>query len=227
MSFPTVIVSGIRRLFFLRRPGVQVLLLDYRVAPEHKYPAANDDCLAAYQWLLKNGFSAKNIVIGGESAGGTLTLMTLLDLRDAGDPLPAAGLVLYWFDPIKFDAESYTSRAEADPFFSRKSFQIPAGCYFDAAAATLPASPLSRSMAGLPGLFVLVGGSEVILDDSIRLAERARAAGVDVALEVWEGMPHGFHAFAANKDLAAALPEAKQAVGHIGEFVNKQLAQAI
>lgn len=193
------------------------------MAPEHRYPAANDDCLAAYRWLLENGFSARNIVVGGESAGGALALMTLLDLRDAGDPLPAAELVLYWFDPIKFDAESYTSRAESEPFFNLKSFQIPAGSYFDASAAKLPLSPLSRELAGLPGLFILVGSDEVILNGSTRLAEQAQAAGVDVTLEIWEGMPHGFHGFAANKDLAELVPESRQAATHIGKFVQKHI----
>jgi len=199
--------------------GVRVLVVEYRLAPEHKYPAANEDCLAAYRWLIENGVSAKNIVIGGDSAGGTLTLMTLLSLRDAGDPLPAAAFMLSPVgDLINFDGESYTSRAELDPMCSLKSSQIIADYFIGPLTVKPPIlSPIRQNLGGLPSLLIQVGDHEVLLSDSTRLAERAKEAGVDVTLEVWDNMWHGFQA------LAAILPEAEQAMNNIGEFIKKHL----
>ncbi|MCL6638841.1 MAG: alpha/beta hydrolase [Firmicutes bacterium] len=202
-----------------RAGGVRVLVVEYRLAPEHKFPAANDDCLAAYRWLVGNGVPADKIIIGGDSAGGTLTLMTLITLRDAGDPLPAAAFMLSPpGDLIHFDGESYISRAELDPICSLKNSQIIAG-YFIGSPAEKPAilSPIRQNLGGLPSLFIQVGDHEVLLSDSVRLAERAREAGVDVTLEVWDNMWHGFQA------LAAVLPEAEQAVNNIGRFIKKHL----
>ena len=200
--------------------GVRVLLVEYRLAPEHKYPAANDDCLAVYRWLIENGVSAKNIVIGGDSAGGGLTLMTLLSLRNAGDPLPAAAFILspFGLDLINFDGESYISRAELDPVCSLKGCQISANYYIDSLTIKPPIlSLINQNLSGLPSLLIQVGDHEVLLSDSTRFAERAREAGVDVKLEVWDNMWHVFQAF------AAFVPEAKQAIDNIGTFVQKHL----
>lgn len=198
--------------------GVRVLVVEYRLAPEHKYPAANEDCLAAYRWLIEQGISAQNIIIGGDSAGGSLTLMTLLSLRDAGDPLPAAAFMLSPFlDLLNFDGESYISRAELD-VSTLEGAKFTAGIYIDAALIPPPPllSPLNQDLRSLPKLFVQVGDHEILLSDATRLTDRARAAGVDVTLEIWEGMCHAFHFF------SAMVPEARQAIDNVGHFVRKQ-----
>jgi epsilon-lactone hydrolase len=192
--------------------GCRVLLFDYRLAPEHKHPAAHDDVLAVYRWLLGRGVSADDIIFGGDSAGASLALMALLALRDAHEPLPRAAYLLSAWDPTCFDAESYTSRAAADPMNDRASFEKSAALYFDVGAPR-PPSLLAQPLAGLPPLLIQVGGDEVILSDSERLAERAKAAGVDVTLEVWEHLWHVFQSF------APIVPEATAAVKRIGAFV--------
>ncbi len=197
--------------------GVRVLVVEYRLAPKHRYPAANEDALTAYRWLIAKGIAAKNIVIGGDSAGGGLTLMTLLSLRDAGDPLPAAAFMLsMWGDLINLDGESYTSRANVDPISTLRGTQIVASYYIDPAAAKPPIlSPIRQNLQGLPPLLIHVGDHEILLSDSTRLAERAQQAGVEVTLEVWDNMWHVFHQF------APIVPEARQAVDNIGKFVQK------
>lgn len=201
--------------------GIPVLLVEYRLAPEHKYPAANEDCLSAYRWLIENGTSPKDIIIGGESVGATLTLMTLLSLRDAGEPLPAAAFLLSLFgDIMTFDGESYTSRAELDPISTLESSETDRSYYLDSStlAAKPPIlSPIRQNLDGLPPLLIQAADHEIVLSDSLRLAERAREVGIDVTLEVWEEMWHCFQAF------AALLPEAKQAVHAIGNFARKHL----
>jgi acetyl esterase/lipase len=199
--------------------GVRVLLVEYRLAPEHKYPAANDDCLAAYRWLIDNGVTSEKIVIGGDSAGGSLAIMTLIVLRDAGDPLPAAAFVMSPpVDLLNFDGESYISRAELDPMNSLKGCQIIADNYIGSTTIKPPIlSPINLDLGGLPPLLIQVGDHEVLLSDSVKLAERTKKANVDVTLEVWDNMWHGFQSF------AAIVPEAKQAVDNIGQFVRKHL----
>ncbi|HBC94798.1 MAG TPA: alpha/beta hydrolase, partial [Pelotomaculum sp.] len=160
--------------FISRASGVRVLLVEYRLAPEHKYPAANDDCLAAYRWLLENGIPAKDIIIGGDSAGGALTVMTLLSLRDAGAPLPAAAFMFSpWTDLVNFDGESYTSRAELDPVTHLKGSKISANLYIGYLTVKPPIlSPVNQDLSGLPALLIQVGDHETLLSDSTRLAER-------------------------------------------------------
>lgn len=198
----------------------RVLLIEYRLAPENKYPAANDDCLAAYRFLINNGISSKNIILGGDSAGGALVLMTLLSLRDAGDQLPAAAFLLSPLgDLINFDGESYKSRAKVDPFYNNnESSHTMSDYYIDNLTVKPPIlSPIKQNLAGLPNLLIQVGDHEVLLNDSTRLAERAKAVGVDVTLEIWPKMWHVFQGF------ASMMPEAKQAVDKIGEFIRKNL----
>ncbi|TEB05987.1 Monoterpene epsilon-lactone hydrolase [Pelotomaculum schinkii] len=204
--------------FISRASGVRVLLVEYRLAPEHKYPAANDDCLAAYRWLLENGIPAKDIIIGGDSAGGALTVMTLLSLRDAGAPLPAAAFMFSpWTDLVNFDGESYTSRAELDPVTHLKGSQMAASFYIDHLTVKPPIlSPINQDLSGLPALFIQVGDHEALLSDSTRLAERAKKDGVDVTLEIWDNMWHVF------QSLAAVLSEAKQAIDNVGRWVQKR-----
>ena len=199
--------------------GVRVLVIEYRLAPEYKYPAANDDCLAAYRLLITGGIPAKSIVIGGDSTGGYLTLTTLLALRDGGDPLPAAAFFLSpHTDFLNYDGESYISRAESDPTGSLSNSRMCADNYFDASRISPPVlSPLHQELDGLPPLFIQVGDDEVILSDSVRLAERAKEAGVDVTLEIWENMWHIF------RFMAYMLPEGEEALRNVGEFVRKGL----
>jgi acetyl esterase/lipase len=199
--------------------GVRVLLVEYRLAPEHPYPAANEDCLTAYGWLIANGVSPNRIILGGDSTGGTLVLMTLLSLREAGDPLPAgAFLISPHTDLLYFDGESYTSRAALDPMGSRKGAQLSAE-YYLGTSPDKPAilSPLHQNLAGLPSLFLQIGEEEVLYSEVVDFAERAKDAGVVVTLEVWDHVWHLFQLF------AAILPEAQQAIDRIGEFVREQL----
>lgn len=197
---------------------VRVLAIDYRLAPENQYPAANEDCLKAYQWLLEKGISPQNIIIGGDSAGGGLTIMTLLSLRDMGVPLPAAAFMLspLGADLIKFDGESYQEKADLDPLNTLECIKAYANYYLGSTGLKPPIA-IEQDLHGLPNLLIQVGSNEVILSDSIRLAERAKAAGVNVELEIWENMWHVFQGF------AFAVPEARRAIKAIGNFVIKNL----
>ena len=199
--------------------GLRVLLVEYRLAPEHKYPAANEDCISAYNWLIKMGIPSNKIIIGGDSAGGFLTLMTLISLRDQGYPLPAATYLLsYYGDVVNFDGESYITRANLDPCLTLKTTRKAVDYYFDAVEKTPPIlSPLRQNLEGLPPLFVQVGDHEIFLSDSTRLAERAQDAGVDITLEIWENMWHVF------QGLAIIMPESKRAIKNIGCFINNSI----
>jgi monoterpene epsilon-lactone hydrolase len=197
-----------------RAAAARVLLIDYRLAPEHPHPAAVEDSTAAYRWLLSIGIQPSRIVIGGESAGGGLTVATLVALRDAGLPLPAAAVCLSpWFD-LEGIGESMTTKAAVDPLIQVDGLRKMAALYLAGQDPRTPlAAPLYANLSGLPPLLIQVGTAEVLLDDSTRLAERARKAGVNVTLEPWEGMIHGWHIF------AMMLPEARQAIDRIGAFV--------
>ena len=200
--------------------GVRVLLPEYRLAPENAFPAANDDCVGIYRWLLRRGVSASDILLAGDSAGGCLSLMTLQALRDAGDALPAAAVLISPVtDCLDYDGESYESRNGPDPFFTPTSLRTLCDHY---AATRHPAravlAPLKQPLKGLPPLFIQAGDAEVLRSDSVRLAERAAEAGVEVRLEVWEHMWHDFQMF------AAMMPEARDAMSRIGAFAREHLA---
>ncbi|WP_170220144.1 alpha/beta hydrolase [Paenibacillus anaericanus] len=200
--------------------GVKVLLVEYRLAPEHPYPAANEDCLFAYRWLLENGYLAQQVIIGGDSVGGSLALMTLLSLRDHAETLPAGAFLLSpHSDLVNLDGESYKSRAELDPTGSLKGNQEILTHYLGKYSGTIPMllSPLRMDLSDLPDILIQVGDHEVLLSDATRFAERASAAGVNVSLEVWDNMWSVF------QFLAYMLPEAQQAIIHIGQFVRKRL----
>ncbi len=205
-----------------RASGVRVLLPDYRLAPENPFPAANEDCLAAYEWLLKNGVSAGNIVLGGDSAGGCLALMTLLSIKEKGLPMPAAAFFLSPLtDAVHHDGESYATRAEADPWFTPASVPAHMARYIgNKPPAVQPAilSPVRMDLSGLPPLLIQVGDDEILLSDSTRLAERAQKAGVDATLEV---CPHMWHVF---QTFGVMVPEARDAVDRIGAFVRRKLS---
>jgi len=158
------------------------------------------------------------LAISGDSAGGGLTLATLLALRDAGEPLPAAGVPLSAWTDMEGTGETMKTKASVDRMIQPDRLKETADWYANGADMQQPhMSPVHGDYAGLPPLLMQVGGAEVLLDDSARVAERARAAGVEVTLEVWDDMPHVFQAF------TGVLPESDQAIAVIGEFVRKQI----
>jgi acetyl esterase/lipase len=194
--------------------GAPVLLPDYRLAPEHPFPAAVDDAVASYRWLLGRSLAPSRLVIAGDSAGGGLTVATLLALRDAGLPRPAAGVCISPWVDLTCGGATYATRAEADPIVKRESVAGMATAYLAGADAQEPlASPLFADLRGLPPLLIQVGDDEVLLDDAVQLAERARKAGVDAALEVADEMVHVWHWF------FPMLDEGQAAIDRIGAFV--------
>jgi len=202
--------------YLSRASGARVLVLNFRLAPEHPFPAAVEDSVAAYRWLLAQGISPGNIVIGGDSAGGGLTLATLVALRYMGDPLPAAGISHSGWCDLANTGETFVTKAEEDPIIDKEMVDNMALTYLGDRDRTTPlASPYYADLRGLPPLLMQVGGAEVLLDDSIRTAERAKEAGVDVTLKVWDGMPHVWQAF------ASFLPEAQESLEECGEFIKK------
>ena len=196
----------------------RMLNVDYRLAPEHPFPAAVDDAVAAYRWLLGQGVRADRVAISGDSAGGGLTLATLLALRDAGDSLPAAAVPLSPWADLEGTGESMRTRAGVDLMIQPDRLKETADLYANGADLRQPQlSPLHGDYTGLPPLLIQVGDAEVLLDDATRVAAIAEAAGVDVTLEVWDEMPHVFQAF------VGLLPEADQAVARIGAWLQARL----
>jgi monoterpene epsilon-lactone hydrolase len=191
------------------------LVIDYRLAPEHPFPAAMQDALSAYHWLLDQGYTEKQLVIGGDSAGGGLALQTLLVLRGEGDPLPAGAFFMSPVtDMVRFDGESYSTRADLDIMLSLEMSKFGMAHYVgDNDSETPLLSPVNMDLSGLPPLCVHVGDHEVLLGDSIRLAERARASNVEVEFKIWPGMWHMFQIG------ARFVPEARQSIDKIGHFV--------
>jgi len=202
-----------------RASGARALSIDYRLAPEYPFPAGLDDALTAYRWLLKEGVDPQGIVIGGDSAGGGLALATLLALRDAGDPLPAAAVLLSPWTDLEGTGESRVTRREADPMINPDLEAVGAKQYAGTHDLDNPLiSPLKANLSGLPPMLVQVGDAEVLLDDSTRLVERAKAAGVDATIEVWDEMIHVFQFF------GAMLAEAGQATDKLGTFIREHVA---
>ena len=194
--------------------AASALLLDYRLAPEHPFPAAVDDAVAAYRWLLDQAIAPERIVIAGDSAGGGLTVATLLALRDGSTPLPAGGVCISPWVDLTCSAASYRTKAEADPIVQSGPIEEMARAYLgDRDRRTPLASPLFADLRGLPPLLIHVGGDEVLLDDAVQLSERARQAGVSATLEVWDRMIHVWHWF------LPMLEEAESAVESIGRFI--------
>ncbi len=197
----------------------RILLIDYRLAPEHPHPAAVDDAVAAYRWMLQQGLKPSRIAVSGDSAGGGLTVATLVAIRDAKLPLPAAGAPISPWVDMEGIGDSMTSKAAADPIVQKASLLKMAEAYLGGKNARTPlAAPLYADLSGLPPLLIQVGTAETLLDDASRLAERAKKAGVNVTYEPWENMIHVWHLF------APMLDEGQQAIERIGEFVRKQAA---
>lgn len=199
----------------------RIFVADYRLAPESPFPAAIQDCAAAYRGLLAQGVAPSSIVIAGDSAGGNLTVATLLSLRDAGVPLPAAGVCISPWVDLECVGETMKTKADVDPLCEYNSMILEAGLYLNGQNARAPlASPIHADLRGLPPLLIQVGTEETLLDDSKRLAQAAEKAGVPVALDIFEDMPHVWHVF------AEYLPEAQQAIDKIGDFVIGKTARA-
>ena len=197
-----------------RAGGTRALLLDYRLAPEHPFPAALDDAVAAYGWLLAQGVDARRVVVAGDSAGGGLTVATLLALRDRALPLPAGAVCISPWVDLTCGGATYVSKAAVDPIVTRDGVAMMAKAYVGAGDPKAPlVSPLFADLRGLPPLLVHVGSDEVLLDDALGLAERARRAGVEVGLEEWPAMIHVWHWF------QPMLEEADRAIANIGAFV--------
>ena len=192
----------------------RVLLVDYRLAPENPHPAALDDATTAYRWLIKATSYPALTVVAGESSGGGLTLATLTALRAAGDDLPAAAVCISPWVDMTLTGASLDDNAGLDPFISKLGLEMMSGAYLQGQDPKTPsASPLFADLNGLPPTLVLVGTNEALLDDSTRLADRARHAGVDVTLNVADDMYHMWPI------MSSFLPEARNAVQDIGQFV--------
>lgn len=194
-------------------------VLDYRLAPEHPHPAALEDSLAAYRWLLAQGTNPSLVFVAGDSAGGGLTLATAVAIREAGLPLPAALVLMSAWADLSLSGESMTTHARRDPMLSRavtaRWSRLYRGPY---PADHPPCSPLFADLSGLPPMLIQTGSEEVLLSDSLRIAKRAQAARIHVQLRVYEKMWHDFQLH------AGLLQEADDAVAEIGEFVKNTIA---
>jgi len=197
----------------------RVLLVDYRLAPEHPFPAALEDATAAYRWLLHQGINSSSIVVAGDSAGGGLVVSTLVALRDSGAPLPTGAVCLSPWADLTNSGASQVTRAPDDPIVSKASLDKMASLYLDGADPKDPlASPLFADLSELPPLLVQVGTAEVLYDDAERLCDAARGYGVEATLHPFDGCIHVW------QQLAATSPEAEAAVAEIGEFFREQTA---
>jgi len=199
-----------------RRAGARGFYVSYRLAPEHPYPAGTDDCLAAYRYLLDQGIDPARIVIAGDSAGGNLTLVTAMRARDDGLPPPAALILMSPVLDATFSGDSVRRNDGLDPLFRTSVLEAFAGHYVPRERRQEAyVSPLAGDLSGLPPILALVGSSELLLDDSVRLASRAD----DVTLQVWHAMPHVFPAM-------PGLPEAGQAIDVMAGFVRRHAVPA-
>jgi acetyl esterase/lipase len=202
-----------------RRTGARVLNVDYRLGPEHPFPAAVDDAVAAYRFVLESGVPAAKIAVAGDSAGGGLTAACLVALRDAGEAMPGAAVCISpWLD-LSQSFGSWQSKADIDPMLEVEQIQTCADAYLGGADPKTPtASPVFADLRGLSPLLVQVGTAETLLDESVEFAKRAKAAGVDATVDVAQDMIHVWHAFA---DL---LPEGRDALDDLAAFLDAKLA---
>jgi epsilon-lactone hydrolase len=194
----------------------RVLSVDYRLAPEHPFPAALDDAVAAYRWLLADGANPQRVAVVGDSAGGGLAFSLLMRLRDGGIPLPAGAVALSPWTDLALSGASFILNDGADPLISTEQVRRFLGYYLAGADPRMPyASPLYGRPEGLPPTLIQVGSDEVLRDDAVRMAERMRAAGCLIELEIWPRMPHVWHLF------APIMPEARHAIARVGAFVQQ------
>jgi monoterpene epsilon-lactone hydrolase len=201
-----------------RAAGMRVLLPEYRLAPEHPFPAAAEDVLAVWRWLRdEQGQAAESIVLCGDSAGGALVMGLLTTVRDAGEELPAAAALLSPVSDLTTSGASMTERADEDPIFTPEMIRGVAAVYLAGADPRTPlASPLFAQLKGLPPLMVQVGSAELLLSDAERLAAAAIDAGVDVTLQIGEGLPHVY-------PIMLGTPEAATATEQIGQFLSARV----
>jgi monoterpene epsilon-lactone hydrolase len=202
-----------------RRTHATVISVDYRLAPEHPYPAAVDDALAAYEALLANGIAPADIAVAGESAGGGLAIATLVNARDHGLPLPAAAFVMSPYVDLTLAGATVETKREVDPLLSRELLQPRVTDYtagHDPALGLI--SPVFADLSGLPPLIIQAGTHEVLLDDAVRLARQAATADVTVTLDITPGVPHVFQAYSPMLDEAAA------ALDRAGQLLSEHLA---
>jgi monoterpene epsilon-lactone hydrolase len=204
-----------------RRTQAKVISVDYRLAPEHPYPAAVDDALAAYEALLDSGIAPSDIAFAGESAGGGLAIATLVNARDHGLPLPAAAYVMSPYVDLTLAGTTMETRADADPLLSQALLQARVPDYTAGHDAALPLiSPVFADLSGLPPLIIQAGSHEVLLDDAVRLAQQAATADVQVTLDITPRVPHVFQAYSPILDEAAA------ALDRAGQLLSAHLAAA-
>jgi epsilon-lactone hydrolase len=204
-----------------RRTQAKVISVDYRLAPEHPYPAAVDDALAAYEALLQDDVAPSDIAFAGESAGGGLAIATLVNARNHGLPLPAAAFVMSPYVDLTLSGTTIETKREVDPLLSREALQARVPDYAagqDAALGLI--SPIFADLSGLPALIIQAGSHEVLLDDALRLAQQAAKADVKVTLDVTPQVPHVFQAYSPLLDEAAA------ALDLAGELLSAHLAGA-
>lgn len=204
-----------------RRTGAKAITVDYRLGPEHPYPAAVDDAQAAYEGLLGQGIDPAQIALAGESAGGGLAVATLLALRGAGTPLPSCAFLMSPYVDLTLSGETLAEKEAVDPVLTPDGLRIRVPDYVAGADAVDPLiSPVFGDLSGLPPLLVQVGSHEILLSDAVRLAGRAATANVPVTLEVTPGVPHVFQGF------AALLDEGDAALDRASEFLKTQFAVA-
>ncbi|HEX2885253.1 alpha/beta hydrolase [Vineibacter terrae] len=199
--------------------GARVLVIDYRLAPEHPFPAAVDDATKAWSWLLQQGIAASRLAIAGDSAGGGLTLATLVNLRDRKLGLPGCAVMISPWVDLEGIGNSITARAAQDPMVQKAGLLWMAGMYLGGKEARTPlAAPLYADLKGLPPILVQVGTAETLLDDATRIAEKLHTSGVEVRLAVWPNMLHVFPLF------APILSEGRDGCVEIGTFIRGRTA---
>jgi epsilon-lactone hydrolase len=204
-----------------RRTQAKVISVDYRLAPEHPYPAAVDDALAAYEALLQDGTDPADVVFAGESAGGGLAVATMVNARDHGLALPAAALAMSPYVDLTLAGATMQTKRDVDPLLSFEALQARVADYVSGEDASLGlVSPIFADLSGLPPLIIQAGSHEVLLDDAVRLARQAATADVAVTLDVSPGVPHVFQGY------HAMLDEAVDALNRAGQLLSAHLAAA-
>ncbi len=200
--------------------SASALIVDYRLAPENPFPAAVNDAVTAYKWLLEQGTAPERIVIAGDSAGGGLTIATLVSLQEEGIALPAAAVCISPWVDLTNSAESYTTKVASDPMLTKERLDLMAQAYLQGQMPSIPlASPVFADLTGLPPLLIQVGTEEVLFDDAKNLEARAREANLDVTLQVWDEMIHVWHYF------FPVLTDAREAIARIGEFIKAKAGE--